>query len=165
MSHTTLSLAIRPYRADDFDDCLTVFRSNIPKYFAESELAEFASFLNCLNARYLVVEQSGIIVACGGSYVRDGVGRLCWGMVAQSKHRSSIGSTLLASRLNNLFSCEADVLEVCIDTSQFSSGFFERFGFKARGITSDGFGAGLDCVEMALSLEDWLKCPLRTPLS
>jgi len=158
------SLAFREYFTSDYEGCVRVFRSNIPKYFCESEIDEFSSFLRSDEIQYLVVEQSGAVVACGGSYVRNGVGRLCWGMVEQSKHGSLIGTALLAKRLNTLFSRNVSVTEVGIDTSQHSAGFFERFGFKAQRRSIDGFSEGLDCVEMTLSRQDWLVegLPLAT---
>jgi len=156
----SMHLAFRQYSAADFEACLRVFRSNMPQYFAESELPEFASFLQSPEGEYLVAELGGTVAACGGSYLREGVGRLCWGMVDQSQHGSSIGSALLARRLNLLFCHATDVPEVGIDTSQLSSGFFERFGFRTQRVTPDGFANGIDCVAMVLRREDWLASAL-----
>ena len=83
--------AVRPYARADFDPCLRVFESNLPQYFAESERAEFLDFLGAHDCEYLVIEFNGAARGCGGSYVKDGIGRLCWGMVEQSHHRSALG--------------------------------------------------------------------------
>ena len=97
-------LVVRPYTRADFKACLRVFDSNLPQYFAESERAEFVDFLGAHPCEYLVVELNGALRACGGSDVKDGIGRLCWGMVEQSHHRAALGSVLLVYRLNSLFS-------------------------------------------------------------
>lgn len=148
-------MKIRDYAIADYEACMRVFRSNVPKYFLESEISEFSAFLQSEELQYLVVEQHGAIVACGGSYVRERTGRLCWGMVEHTRHRTSIGSALLVRRINMLFDQNAYIQQICIDTSQFSAGFFERFGFKTQSITVNGFSQGLDCVEMTLSRLDW----------
>jgi hypothetical protein len=154
---TPAAACVRPYHSTDFDACLRIFQSNVPTYFAESERAEFVSFLGSAEGEYLVVESGGAVVACGGSCVLNSVGRLCWGMVELSQHRASIGSALLARRLADLFSRAPQVDEVSIDTSQRSSAFFERFGFRTQQVTADGFGQGLDCVAMTLRREHWLQ--------
>ena len=150
MPNTPTHLSIRPYEPTDFGACLRIFQSNVPTYFAESELTEFVSFLGSPEGEYLVVESAGSVVACGGSYVQNGVGRLCWGMVELSRQRASIGSTLLARRLDSLLSRTPQVDEISIDTSQRSSAFFKRFGFRTQQVNPDGFGQGLDCVAMTL---------------
>lgn len=148
-------LVVRTFTRADFDACLRVFESNLPKYFAESERAEFVDFLGAHECEYLVVEVNGAVRACGGSDVQDGIGRLCWGMVEKSHHRSALGSALLAYRLNSLFLGAPKLQQIQLDTSQHSAAFFERFGFKVQGSVPNGFGEGLDCLAMALRREDW----------
>jgi ribosomal protein S18 acetylase RimI-like enzyme len=155
-------VVVRTFTRSDFDTCLRVFESNLPKYFAESERAEFVDFLGAHDGEYLVVELNGAVRACGGSHVKDGIGRLCWGMVEQSHHRAALGSALLVHRLNRMFSRALDLQQVQIDTSQHSAGFYERFGFKVQASVPNGFGEGLDCLAMALSREGWAaqsRCP------
>jgi hypothetical protein len=38
-------MEIQPYLAASFDDCCVLFQSNIPEYFAASELAEYQRYL------------------------------------------------------------------------------------------------------------------------
>jgi len=154
-------LVVRTFTRADFDACLRVFESNLPKYFAESERAEFVDFLGAHPCDYLVVELNGAVRACGGSNVKDGIGRLCWGMVEQSHHRAALGSALLVHRLNRLFLRVPDLQQIQLDTSQHSAGFFERFGFRVQATVPNGFGEGLDCLAMALRREDWAACALR----
>ena len=149
-------MLIRSYSTKDKLACLEVFSSNIPIFFAENELDEFAIFLDGDTSTYLVVESEGEIFGCGGYYVRDGVGRLSWGMVKKDSHRSGFGSALLFARLDRLFN-EHRVDIVAIDTSQYSSGFFEHFGFRTENVCENGLVTGLHKYQMTLKKEVHLK--------
>ena len=46
---------LRPYQPADFEQCLTIFDSNTPPYFAPHERAEFAEFLQQITDPYFVV--------------------------------------------------------------------------------------------------------------
>lgn len=146
---------IRPYLDTDRQACLAIFRSNLPRYFDPSELPEFAAFLEQPSGDYFVVEQGGAVVACGGCYLREGTGRLSWGMVSQACHGASIGSALLAWRVDHLFQ-RTGTAEITIDTSQHTAGFFARHGFRTTRQITDGFGPGIDQVSMSLQREHWL---------
>jgi len=153
---TPPGILIRPYFSTDRDACLSIFGSNVPKYFVHSEPLEFEAFLAQPNVDFLVAEVDGVVVACGGSYFRDEVGRLCWGMVMQAMHHSSIGTALLCRRVDQLFA-RFETSEVTIDTSQHSAGFFAHFGFRITQVVTDGFANGIDQVSMSLGRSQWLQ--------
>ncbi|GIP32537.1 GNAT family N-acetyltransferase [Paenibacillus sp. J2TS4] len=146
---------VRPYRLEDREACLTLFESNVPKYFASEERKDFISYLDDLKGPYFVMEdEKGAIVACGGYAVNKEdrtAAVLCWGMVRRDLHRCGLGQQLLAERLKRI-AAEPQFSIVTIDTSQYSRGFFERFGFVAKRVCTDGFAPGLDLVEMQLDL-------------
>jgi len=146
---------VRPYRAEDRSACEILFDSNTPHYFAYEERKDFVSFLEELKIPYFVVEDDeGAIVACGGygaAKEDPTVAVLCWGMVLRDVHHRGIGRRLLAERLQRI-AAEPQFVSVKIDTSQYSRGFFERFGFMAGRIVPNGFAPGLDLVEMKLNL-------------
>ena len=56
-------------------------------------------------------------------------------------------------------SCVAEILAIpgCdtarLDTSQHTRGFFERWGFTAASVTPNGYGPGLDRIEMRITLD------------
>ncbi|MBD1583678.1 GNAT family N-acetyltransferase [Pseudoalteromonas sp. S16_S37] len=129
--------------------CLTLFHSNLDKYFSDDETDEFEAYLatEALFNPYFVVLNNLEVVACGG-YEKCGraVG-LCWGMVLKSNHGQSIGSFLLKYRLASILEEYGDSL-VLIDTSQHTKGFYERHGFKVTHIVKDGYAQGLDKVHM-----------------
>jgi hypothetical protein len=156
MTTSALTVSIRAYAHSDYDSCLGVFDSNVPKYFAPAERSDFVSFLHVPNAEFVVAEREGSVIGCGGWYSRDLIGRLCWGMIHSAMHRTSAGSALLQFRLDRLFSVtETD--EVRFDTSQHTAAFFSKFGFVIDGVESEGFASGIDCVRMSISRQEWLR--------
>lgn len=154
--HATPIIQIRRYAASDRHSCITVFRSNLPRFFDVSELPEFEAFLEKPVGDYFVLELDRSIVACGGCYVRDGIGRLSWGMVLRENHHASIGTALLSWRINQLFLLP-EISEIAIDTSQHTAGFFTRHGFCTTQRVADGLGVGIDQVSMSLLRHNWLR--------
>jgi len=150
-----LIMNIRTCTPADHAQCLRVFDSNTPRYFAPAERAEFASFLQAATTDFLVLEHEGVVVGCGGWYVRASEGRLCWGMIHQALHRQSAGSALLRARIDRLFSATR-VDRVGLETSQHSAPFFARFGFVIDGVETGGFAEDIDCVRMSVSRHSWL---------
>lgn len=137
--------------------CLTIFDLNTPRFFSPAEREDFENFLlhYAIPWNYLVIEDKGSIVACGGHYC-DGATKsasFCWGMVANNLHGSGLGKMLTTARLNAVRAMSG-VTKVRLDTSQHTQGFYARFGFIPERIILDGYGPGLDRWEMALDLDD-----------
>lgn len=146
---------VRPYWDEDRIACEALFGSNVPDYFASVERKDFDAYLDDLKGPYFVMEdETGAIVACGG-YAADeedpAAAVLCWGMVHRDLHGSGIGRQLLAERLRRI-AADPQYSFVRIETTQYSRGFFERFGFTAERVVPDGFAPGFDLVEMELDL-------------
>ena len=72
-------------------------------------------------------------------------------MVDQNLHRQGLGKALLLERLNWIRQ-QPSAKTVHLDTTPFSRGFFERFGFKVTAITPNGYAEGFDRVDMTLEL-------------
>jgi ribosomal protein S18 acetylase RimI-like enzyme len=145
---------VRPYTPADLDGCLAIFETNVPRYFISKERDAFRAFLEELPGPYIVLEdEQSRIVACGGHAMSDEPGRadLCWGMVRQEKHRKGFGRTLIHARID---AAKADpaVRVIALNTSQLTTGFYERFGFRVTSTEPDGYGPGLDRCEMRLVL-------------
>ena len=146
----------RPWRAGDKTSCLALFDSNLPRFFAPDERAEFETFLDALTLRpapYLVLERGGRIVACGGLEVEPG-GRqasLTWGMVNRALHGQRLGTALTTARLD-LARAMPRLERLVLATSQHVGGFYQGLGFETEKITPGGFGPGLDRWDMALDL-------------
>lgn len=148
------TVSIRPYQPNDRHGCLAIFLSNVPAYFAPAEQPDFEAYLDQPPSNHVVVIRDNRLLACGGWYVHEGVGRLSWGMVMQTHHRASLGLVLLSWRLRQLFRLP-NIDEVHLETSQHSAGFFKRCGFETVRTTPDGYGPGLHQVDMVLHREHW----------
>ena len=150
---------LRPYRSTDRAACLALFDSNTPSSFLPHERAEFVEWLEALDAgdsdehaEYLVIEDAGPVVACGGIWwtePADPAG-FAWGMVARHLQRRGHGTLLVRARLERLR--ELGVREVRLDTSQHTAPYYARFGFEVVKRTQGGYGPGLDRVDMVARL-------------
>lgn len=146
----------RPYHSEDFGACLSIFDSNVPRFFSPKERVEFVKFLEDIEPAknlYMVLTLKGSIVASGGLSIEaePGTASLSWGMVDQAWHRQGLGSRLTDERLK-LARSSAVVATVVLATSQHTRSFYERYGFRVVKITPDGFAAGLDRYDMAMRL-------------
>ena len=144
----------RPYTPADRESCLALFDSYCPPFFGASERADFEEFLSdpADHGEYLVLEQGGEVLACGGVWLDgNGTGGLSWGMVRRDRHGQGLGTRLTVHRLD-LLRQRPGVRCVRLDTSQHSEGFYARHGFVATRRTADGFAAGFTEVKMVLEL-------------
>jgi predicted GNAT family N-acyltransferase len=147
---------VRDYRTTDRNGCLAVFDSNVPAFFLVDERDGFAHFLDQVGpeSAYQVIERDGRIVGCGGHAVEpDGMtASLCWGMIDKMLHRQGLGRLLTQARVDAA-GRTSGVKQVRLDTSQHTTAFYARFGFKTVTVTPDGYGDGLDQCEMILILD------------
>ena len=143
---------VRPYQPADRSACLDVFDSNQPDYFAAHERPAFENFLATATTPYFVMEHEGTIVGCGGYAVDGRSGRLCWGMIRRNLHRHGFGRFLLLYRMRQMTRHEAEIEMVELDTTPRSAPFFLSQGFRILSTVADGYGPGLDRVEMSKRL-------------
>lgn len=154
---TAAAVTVRPYAPADLGACLALFDSNLPRFFAPGERPEFQAFLSPpappTLAPYLVLEQSGRPVACGGLSIDPPARRasLTWGMVDRARQGQGLGRRLTEARLD-LARALPGLNEVILATSPLTLGFYARFGFVPTGCIPDGFGPGLDRWDMVLRL-------------
>ena len=146
-------LKFRSYQTEDKDRCIEIFMSNTPQYFGVEEADEFRQFLETLPCAYFVAAQNDEIVACGGHgyHGKKQAVVLCWGMVHADLHKQRLGEFILVERLKQIY-MDFGPTVVQIDTSQYSQGFFERYGFQVKEITENYFAPGLHRVDMQLEL-------------
>lgn len=151
-----MSTEIRDYQPEDRTACLDLFDGNMPRYFAPSEREEFDQFLTTLDQSatpYQVLLHEGEVVGCGGISCDPATrsALMIWGMVSQDLHGQGLGTKLAEARLARARTDPA-IDEVRLATSQHVTGFYERFGFATTAVTPDGFGPGIDRVDMVLKL-------------
>ncbi len=151
----------QPYSPGFRDECVSIFRSNVPRFFRDHELPEFTDFIDSLQCPYYVVLHEGRVVGCGGYGVRQGSSDadLCWGMVHRSCHGNRIGEYLLLVRLHAIVTA-TDCAAVRLGTSQHTEGFFRQYGFAIQSVQNGGIDRDLDHVEMRLDLSDKAKAKI-----
>ena len=146
-----LTLSFRDWRQQDREACLSIFDANCPAFFAPNERSDYASFLDAVPDGYEVCELAGRVVgACGLIKKGDDSGSLNWIMIDPDAQGAGIGSAMM-ERIVSLARA-SELASIDIAASHKSAAFFERFGAVARELTTDGWGPGMDRVDMTLRL-------------
>ena len=147
---------LRPYTQADRESCLSIFDSNVPRFFAPNERELFATFLDRFKATYLVLcAHDGAVIGCGGMAVRpDGrTAILRWGMIHADRHRRGLGRDLTLARLRLAVSDPA-VERIVLYTTGMTTGFYRTLGFADTEILPDRYGPGLDRHTMEATVDD-----------
>jgi len=145
---------IREYQPTDRAGCLAVFDSNVGGSFLPSERPDFAAHLDALPGPYLVIEDDGVIIACGGyapNIESPDTADLCWGMVRRDLQGSGLGLRLIEARLERIRQ-DKTFTYVLLKTSQETAGFYERFGFATEQVIQNGIADGLHRHDMKLTV-------------
>lgn len=142
---------IRTYTENDTESVISIFRSNIPKYFSQEEESGLRSFLaDVRSAEYVVVANDVEIIGSGGIALNENdTVSLCWGMIRNDFIGKGLGKRLTEYRIN-LSREKFGGLPLVISTSQHTQGFYEKFGFKLIERIPDGFAQGIDNCKMRL---------------
>lgn len=149
-----MTYSFRDYQPGDRAACLAIFAANTPEWFAPHEREQFEAFLdNGPGTYFVMIDATGNVAGSGGIEVEEDrrTAWLTWGMVDPARHRQGLGRLQLEHRLE-LLRGNARVDRVCIDTSNKTAPFFERYGFVAQRIIPDGYAKGLHRHEMTLRL-------------
>jgi len=154
-------MQIREYQPGDHDACMMILQSNIPDYFHQGDLADFAQFLENIPGTFFVVEDGAAgLIACGGialGQTSAAEAVLCYGMVTRTQLQQGIGQQLLRKRLEFFLPRAPQVERIVVNTTQKTEGFFRKFGFSVVEREIDGFGPGLDRVSMMVNKDDVLR--------
>lgn len=146
-------MRIRSYNSEDLDAVVSIFRSNIPKYFGPEEEPGLYNFMDERAEDYYVVEVDGEVVGAGGIALNDDIDpqtvSLCWGMVRQDHLGTGLGKALTEFRID-LARRKHPGLAITIGTSQHTEGFYQKFGFVTVEHKPDGYGVGIDMCRMRL---------------
>ena len=119
-------MRIVPYDSKYFENCINIIQSNTPKFIDYSEHSEYKDYLSRDDKIYFVLFKKSNIIACGG-----------------------YGSELLKYRIKHI-KVNFPGVEIHLNTSQYTYGFFEKFGFAVKQITKNGFAVGMDKYFMIL---------------
>ena len=155
-------MLVRPYEIADRADCLRAFDSNTPDCFLPEERLLFERYLDQLPGPYFVIVEDADLVACGGHATGrvDGEADICWTIVRRDRQGRGLGNILMTTIVTEILGLE-NVHGVRLETSQHTRAFFERSGFKAIEVVLNGFGPGLDRVEMRAAVGDLQRTDKR----
>ena len=142
--------SFRPFDPGDRAACLALFDANCPAYFAPNERADYIEFLDRAPAGYEVCELDGSAVAAFGLIRSDGAVRLNWIMLAPASQGRGIGSAIMQRVVAAARSSGESVIHIA--ASQKSAPFFARFGAAPVTRTPDGWGPGMDRIDMELGV-------------
>ena len=130
---------------------MAIFDANCPRFFAPGERADYESFLDASPEGYEVCETAGRVIAAFGLQRDDRHGSsLNWIMLAPDAKGVGLGSRIM-KRIIALGKASQSPL-IRIAASHKSAHFFAKFGAIATAHTKDGWGPGMDRVDMELLL-------------
>ena len=141
-----LQLTFRPYQRSDHDACVAIFDENCPEFFAPNERDDYLEFLVTHGRSYTVAVMDGRVV---GAYGLAGSGTdyaLRWILFSRSMQGRGLGTSVMARVFDEMRQHGANRLHIA--ASHKSAPFFARFGATPLKTTSDGWGPGMDRVDM-----------------
>jgi len=151
-----MEIIIRAYRSTDKNECMEAFKTNVPKFFSDQEVFDFADFLERIekgidDIPFYVLSYNQKVIGCGG-YAKDqnnAIFTLAWGLIHNDFHKKGFGEKLLSYRLEEIKRLYKNS-SVIIDTTQHSAGFFEKYGFVTTKETENYYALGMHRIDMEL---------------
>lgn len=144
-------VSFRPYRKADRQACTGIFDANCPAFFAPNERLEYEEFLDSASGDYEVCEVDGkVLGAFGLSVAGEDTKRLSWIMLDPQAQGLGVGSAIMQRVIQLGRSSRTSVVKIA--ASHKSAPFFARFGASATSFIENGWGPGMDRVDMELQL-------------
>ena len=143
----------RPYIASDREACLGLFNANCPEFFAENERHDYDRFLMndslsyrvCFSTINKILGAYGLVVD-----LEKNCGRIRWIMADKKARGCGLGTYMMHQILEEATAQRIPFIKIA--ASQKSAPFFAKFGAVEHKITAEGWGSGLDRVDMELML-------------
>lgn len=138
-------LHIRNYQKEDRSRLIALLQLNVPKYFAQSEVADLEHYLDEEIEEYFVAEIAGNIVGAGGINFAEGgkIAKISWDFIHPDFQRMGIGAQLLQHRLA-FIKLQPAVEIISVRTSQHAFEFYQKNGFALKEIQKDYWAPGFD---------------------
>lgn len=145
------NIFFRPYRDADYEACIDIFDANCPEFFAPNERQEYEVFLENVPEGYEVCEVDGQLLGAFGLF-DDGqnVKMINWILLDPRTQGKGIGSMIMERMIHLGRTAEARLVRIA--TSPKAAPFFTKFGATTASSTTDGWGPGMDRVDMVLAL-------------
>lgn len=140
----------RAYRDGDRDACLELFDQNCPEFFAPNEREEYAAFLAAVEGDYTIVLEDGGVAGAFGLGPHAGAVALRWILFARAMQGRGLGAAVMSRVRDEMRTRNVAVLHIA--ASHKSAPFFARFGAQPITTTRDGWGPGMDRVDMELTV-------------
>jgi N-acetylglutamate synthase-like GNAT family acetyltransferase len=145
------NITFRPYRNADRQACTSIFDANCPEFFAPNERQEYEEFLERVSGDYEVCEVDGKILGAFGLF-DDGenMKTLNWILLDPQTQGIGVGSTIMERVIQLSRTSQTRVVKIA--ASHKSAPFFARFGASTTSLTKNGWGPGMDRLDMELPL-------------
>lgn len=142
-------ILIRPYHKEDFAAVIQVFETNVPEFFAESELEDLIYYLNHEIEDYFILKSADRLIGAGGiNYDEDQItARLSWDFLDKGIQHQGAGKLLTEYRIHYVQQ-NAAIERLIVRTSQFAEGFYHKMGFEVVERTPNYWAEGFDLVFM-----------------
>ena len=146
-----MSKVFRPFSSTDKEACLAIFDANCPSFFVPDERVDYENFLAASPSGYEVCEVAGRVVAAFGLIGDSGHEvRLNWIMLDPRSKGIGLGSTIMDRVIAQGRAAQCSLIGIA--ASHKSAPFFARFGAIATARTEDGWGPGMDRVDLEIVL-------------
>ena len=144
------NVSFRPYCNADREACTSIFDANCPEFFAPNERQEYEEFLEGVPGGYEVCEVDGRVFGAFGLFVDgENVKMLNWILLDPQAQGIGVGSKIMERVIQ--LSRTSQTRMVKIAASHKSAPFIARFGATTTSSTKNGWGPGMDRVDMELS--------------
>ena len=140
-----------PYCDADRDACMSLFDANCPDFFAPNERPDYVEFLDGTPEGYEVCKVDGRVCGAFG-LIADGqdIKRLNWILIDPRMQGLGVGSKIMKRVVRSGRQSQTRIVKIA--ASHKSATFFARFGAIVISSTKDGWGPGMDRVDMELAL-------------
>ena len=146
-----MSISFKKYKERDKIACLSLFDDNCPKYFAANEKIDYKSFLDKITDDYLVCDYAGKIAGAFGLFkLNSKECRLHWILLSPKFQNIGIGSSIMLYCIELALAQHTKAIHIA--TSQVAFKFFEKHEALVTKKTLNGFGPGMDKIDMIISL-------------
>ena len=143
-------MTIEKYKLTDKNDCIEVFKSNIPDFFSPQELTDFKNWLyknDCPD--FYVLKKNRQTIGFGGFYFENGQARLVYGIIDRQHQKMGHGKFLTDYRIKKIREKNTQI-PIGLETTQLTDKYFEKFGFKTVEIIPNHYYDKFDKYEMMI---------------